>query len=263
MAVFHRVGVVRVAFEPSGGRVGLHRTRAVLAAFALVLALAAVLGAGIWIGSGGPFPPPKTPQIIYVLPTEQPSSGAPASIDTAATHDSQPTDPGATPEANPDVTSGQTPAPPTPSPSPTATAPPTATTKPPTPKPPTPAPTPVLTPDLAVQVFQLGRFVPACNQQFTVQLSIRNQGQAATPHSVLAVVTDSPSASGGSKVTVVVPVLQKGATFSQDVQMLVNESCGQTHQLEVRVDESQTIGETSLMNNIASFTYYLPPEPMN
>jgi hypothetical protein len=266
MAASHRSGVDRVAFEPSGGRVGLRRARALFAAFALVFALAATLGAGIWIGSGGQLFPQKTPRVIYVTPTDVPIGTAlPADASTAAAGSGA-----STSGANPEATPGQTAEsavtlPPTTAPTaPTATPKATATPKPPTPKPPTPVPTNPPTPDLTVSMFQLGRTVPSCNLEFTVQLSVKNQGAGAMPHSVVASIVDSSAGSSNNgKLTIGVPALQPGGVFSQDVIMLVNADCGQQHELTVRLDEAGTIGETSHMNNVASFVYYLGVEPMN
>jgi hypothetical protein len=232
----------------------------VLAAFALVFALAATLGAGIWIGSGGHFFPQRTPRVVYVTPsvqlTIQPSGAALPSDPSTATPGAETTGrPGGTPEAIPAQTAEAT-----------VTLPPTAAPKPPTatPKPPTPVPTDPPRPDLAVVMFQLGRIVPSCNLEFAVQLSVKNQGSGASPHAVVAVVMDiSATDKGTVEATVGVPILQQGAAFSQDIPILVNGDCGQYHRLEVRVDESGTIGETSLMNNLASIDYYLGIEPMN
>jgi hypothetical protein len=236
----------------------------VLAAFALVFALAATLGAGIWIGSGGQLFPQKTPRIIYVTPTDQPTDPTLPADASATTPDAGAN---AAPDVTPEVTPGQsveifvtlpptaspTASTPTPKPKPTST-----------PKPPTPVPTEPPKPDLMVPMFQLGRIVPSCNLDFAVQLSVKNQGAGAVPHAVVASIVDSSAGSlNNARVTLGVPALQPGAVFSQDVTMLVNADCGQQHELTVRLDEAGTIGETSQMNNVASFVYYLGIEPMN
>jgi hypothetical protein len=260
-------GVVCVALEPPGRRVGLRRARAVVATLALVLALAATLGAGIWIGSGGQLFPQKTPRVIYVTPTDQPNGTTlPADASAVTLYPGTSATPGVTPEATPgqSVESTDTLPPPATATAPTPTSKATATPKPPTPKPPTPVPTDSPKPDLTVYTFELGRIVPSCNLDFTVRLSVKNQGAGAMPHAVVASIVDSSAGSlNNAKVMLGVPALQQNAIFSQDVTMLVNADCGQQHELTVRLDEAGTIGETSQMNNVASFVYYLGIEPMN
>lgn len=220
----------------------------------LVAAFIFVLGAGVWIGSGGrnPFAEPTPPVVYVVLPGASGSTPAP-------------TQPGGGESPNPSASLSADPG----STSPPAAAPATTPAPAPTPTPAgtpvhwytaSPTPTPVL-PNLVVGPLHVG-IHHTCGVQFMVNAMVSNNGPVTMPHTTVVHVIDVYGGVEGGPdhhmpTHYDVPVMESGRGIGLFVPITVTYGCSGTHLIYMQVDPDHGITEGNEGDNQQHTSYVM------
>lgn len=215
------------------------RRARVLLAIVGVVAVAAVLGGGLLVGTGGlGFLIEPTPEILYVTyppgPTATP--GASESADSTASASASAT---ASATASTD-----------PSPTGSPSAPPTATL---TYGPPGP------TPALANLKFNAVGGVTAfyCGRPGTVGVVVINDGPVATTGTANLYLTETHGGHDDFSTYKTIPILAPGATHAVSFTIVITAGCGSEHVTTFRIDPSNSLPESTKLDNVYSWPHYV------